>query len=165
MTAGDRVRPLEKQDLPELVRLCREHADFERAAWSEHEREASLEALLIASDSAWCWVVEVAGQLAGFASACLELSTWDARRYLHLDCLYLRADYRDQGWGRGLIERVAATALEQGAVNLQWQTPIWNDGAARFYDRLGARSAEKLRFTLDRDACTRLLADDEGGSG
>ncbi len=152
-----RIRPLERGDLPELVTLCREHADFERASWSDHEREPELKTLLLDSDDAHCLVVEAPGELAGFASASLELSTWDARRYLHLDCLYLRAPYRSQGLGRTLVEHVARLALALGAVNLQWQTPIWNDDAARFYERLGARSTQKLRFTLDRASCSRLL--------
>jgi hypothetical protein len=31
---------------------------------------------------------------------------------------------------------------------VQWQTPAWNEGAIRFYDRIGAVSKEKLRFFL-----------------
>lgn len=153
------MRALERGDLGGLVELCREHARYERASWSDHEREQKLEALFLGSGSARCWVVEAPDELAGFASANLELSTWDAGHYLHLDCLYLRAAYRGEGLGQALMEHVARAALELGAVNLQWQTPVWNDGAARFYERLGAGAAEKLRFTLSPEACARLLAE------
>ncbi len=119
-------------------------------------------ALFLGSGSARCWVADGSDQLAGFASVNLELSTWDAGHHLHLDCLYLRAAYRGRGWGRALVERVARGALELGAVNLQWQTPIWNDRAVGFYQRLGAEAAKKLRFTLGRDACSRLLAEEPG---
>ncbi len=159
MTTATEIRPLERADLPELVDLCREHARYERARWTEDAgREARLGRLLLDSDGADCWVAEVrAGRLAGFASASFELSTWDARHYLHLDCLYLREPYRGHGVGRALIERVAQTALDQGAVNLQWQTPPWNGGAVRFYERLGAEALEKLRFSLDSEGCRRLV--------
>lgn len=97
--------------------------------------------------------------LAGFASARLELSTWDAGRYLHLDCIYLRPNDRGGGLGRELIAEVARAAVELGAVNLQWQTPSWNEGAVRFYRRLGASAVEKLRFTLSPEQCSVLLDD------
>ena len=91
------IRALERRDLADLVTLCREHADYERASWSEYERTEKLAALFLDSERAWCWVVEGTDELAGFASASLELSTWDAGHYLHLDCLYLRDAYRGRG--------------------------------------------------------------------
>lgn len=165
MNSKARIRPLERHDLADLIALCREHADYEKAPWSEHPRREKLEAIFFRSDRAWCWVVDADDELAGFASASLELSTWDAGFYLHLDCLYLRGPYRGRGLGWALVERVARVPLERGAVNVQWQTPVWNRDAARFYRRLGAGVAEKLRFTLDRDACARLLGElPDGGA-
>lgn len=151
------VRRLEERDLPELVELCREHAAYERAPWVEKERIAALKNLFLTSDGTRCWVLEAPEELAGFASASLELATWDAQRYLHLDCLYLREEYRGQGLGQALIESVAQAALEMGAANLQWQTPEWNEGAERFYLRLGAVAQKKLRFTLSPGGCAQLM--------
>ena len=162
MTEASRLRPLERRDLGELVQLCREHAEFERAAGPINAQREALGALFLDSDRARCWVVECEGNrdgvLTGYATAGFELCTWQGGHYLHLDCLFLRAAYRGQGWGRRLVEAVAELAIETGAVDVQWQTPAWNAGAARFYKRLGAHAQEKLRFTLDREACVRLLA-------
>ncbi len=154
------VRAVEKRDLPAMIELCREHAAYERAEFVEREREAQLAELVLRSDRIRCWVVDTPNGLAGFAVVSLELSTWDAGRYLHLDCLYLREEHRGQRWGRVLMQYAARTALEWGAVNLQWQTPTWNDGAARFYERLGASAREKLRFTLLPSDCAKLAGED-----
>jgi RimJ/RimL family protein N-acetyltransferase len=43
---------------------------------------------------------------------------------------------------------VTAEARALGLTEVQWQTPSWNEGAIRFYDRLGARARAKTRFTL-----------------
>ena len=159
------IRALEPGDLPDLVELCREHAAYERAPFADSdEREAGLAALFLARPEALdapgagarCWVVEEAGELVGFATANLELSTWDAGRYMHLDCLYLREGHRGRGLGLALMKQVARAALEAHAVELQWQTPSWNVDAVRFYRRLGASSKDKLRFTLDRAGCALL---------
>ncbi len=149
-------RPIGERDLDELVDLCREHAAYERAAFVERADHARALGALLAAEDAFAWVVEGTGELAGFATAFLERSTWDAARFLHMDCLYLRPAYRGRGLGRRLMGEVARTARERGAVNLQWQTPVWNEGAVRFYRRLGGGDAEKQRFTVAGDALEAL---------
>jgi len=156
MSATPTPRRLERRDLPDLIRLCREHAAYERSTWTEYDRLERLQALLIDSAEAGCWVVDGEGELAGFATVALQLSTWDAGRYLYLDCLYLRPAYRGRGLGRALMREVARRAVELGALEVQWQTPSWNADAVRFYDRLGAGRAEKLRFTLRPEECAEL---------
>ena len=152
----NRIRQLTRRDIPELIQLCREHAAFERAEWVEGDREERLATLLLDTPSAHAFVAEGRGELAGFATANLELSTWDARQYLHLDCLYLREAYRGLGLGRGFLEEIARVAVESGAANLQWQTPAWNRDAVEFYEAMGATSKEKLRFTLGLEGCAKL---------
>lgn len=65
-----------------------------------------------------------------------------------MDCLFLAADHRGGGLGALLVEAVVAEARRLGLEEVQWQTPAWNEGAVRFYHRLGARAREKLRFSL-----------------
>ncbi len=166
------IRRLEERDLGELARLCAEHAAYERAPRPAVADDAAgperLGELFLRRAHALCLVAELPQgepaqhRLGGFASAFLERSTWDAGRYLHLDCLYLREPYRGRGLGRRLMQGIARAAVNLKAVNLQWQTPEWNAGAAAFYGRLGAGSQAKLRFTLDADACAALLADPQG---
>lgn len=150
------IRRLEERDLIEFVQLCREHADYEQSVWVERDRLVALRTLLLSSDQTPCWIVEAPGELGGFAAAALERSTWDAGHYLHLDGIYLRPNYRGRGLGRRLMAVVASAATGLRAINLQWQTPIWNSGAARFYERLGAVAKEKLRFTLSAQQCLEL---------
>lgn len=156
MTSSPSPRRLTRADLPALVDLCREHARFENAPWYDYDRISDLASLFLMTDDAWCWVVDGEDRLDGFASAFLERSTWSAGRYLHMDCLFLRPNVRGRGLGRALLAEVARIAVDRGALEVQWQTPEWNGAAIRFYDRLGATSAEKLRFTLDIESCRRL---------
>ncbi|MFJ3973991.1 GNAT family N-acetyltransferase [Streptomyces sp. NPDC090021] len=65
-----------------------------------------------------------------------------------MDCLYLAAAARGQGLGAALVDGVTGLARELGLEQVQWQTPEWNEGAIRFYDRLGAASDPEFRYTL-----------------
>ena len=135
-------------DLPALARLCSAHALYEGAeppAPGQAERLAHL--LFTAPPRLRCVVAADGEELVGYATWSLECSTWRAAEYAHLDCLYLEEAQRGRGLGRALLERVAARAAAAGATHLEWQTPAWNAGAIRFYERLGAVGRDKKRFT------------------
>jgi len=103
------------------------------------------------------WVVEQCGRLVGYATASQEFSTWDATSFLHLDCLYLREEARGTGLGRQLVLEIACLACHLGCVNVQWQTPEWNERAIRFYQRLGAIGKQKVRFVFAGEAFDTFL--------
>ena len=47
-----------------------------------------------------------------------------------------------------MMAAVQHRAQMLGCEAMQWQTPVWNEGAIRFYDRLGATRLAKQRYTL-----------------
>lgn len=143
------LRPVRRGDVDALAALCVEHAAYERCHLSNDDGRARRlhRALFQPSPRLWAWVVVRDGELVGFASASLEYSTWQARDYLHLDCLYLRSDLRGQGWGSRLLEHVVEQARRLDCGEVQWQTPPWNEKAIAFYEAKGATGRPKLRFT------------------
>lgn len=151
------VRPAETVDLADIVLLCGEHARYELADFDPVGKQDALNTA-ISQGRVTLWVAECASGLVGYASATREFSTWQAKDYLHLDCLYLRDAVRGQGIGARLVAAVKHYAAEQGINEMQWQTPMWNVKARRFYCRLGATETEKTRFRmavgsdLDEDA-------------
>lgn len=144
------VRPARPADLPQVAGLAAEHAAYERAAPPPGDLADRLATLLFAGSASrlHCLVAEVGGKVVGYATCSAEVSTQAGREYLHMDCLFLRADHRGGGLGRQLVDAVIALAGRLGLAEVQWQTPPWNTGAIRFYERLGARSSDKLRFKL-----------------
>ena len=81
----------------------------------------------------------------------MDFSTWTGRRFLHLDCLFVRQDCRGSGIGAALLYAVRAYAAARSLSEVQWQTPDWNEDAARFYRRQGASMLRKSRFVLRVD--------------
>jgi len=143
------IRKVRPEDLPELVMLCQEHAEFEQAEYSPHGKEEQLKVHLFGDHPAcFCLVVEMDDALIGYATYSKEFSTWDAGFYIHMDCLFLRPHARNLGIGEQLVERIASEARELHCHGVQWQTPISNTRAIKFYKRLGAVEREKARFYL-----------------
>ncbi|WP_328504488.1 GNAT family N-acetyltransferase [Streptomyces sp. NBC_00457] len=149
MTA--RVRPAEPADLPRVAELAAQHAAYERATPPAPDLAARLAGLLFGTPAPRlrCLVAELpGGELVGYATCAPEISTWEGSEYLHMDCLFLAPGHRGLGLGPLLMDAVVDEARQLGITEVQWQTPAWNEGAVRFYDRLGARAKEKLRYTL-----------------
>lgn len=141
-----RVRPAGCKDLDALVALCAEHAVYEQASSvpaGAHDRLA--QALFAEPRRLLGWVAED-GEPIGYLTATLDFSTWRAREFLHMDCLYVREGYRGVGIGLSLFEALRNHSRTLGVDEIQWQTPDWNMDAARFYRRLGAVEAAKLRY-------------------
>ena len=148
MTNAD-IRWAKPEDLDELVRMCAEHAEYERTSYSTGGKGLALAHMLFAPDARLlCLIAEEGGKVIGYASFSVEVSTWDADRYMHMDCLFLRPEARNKGIGRVLMQRIAQEALAQGVTRMQWQTPSFNVDAIRFYDRLGPEKKEKFRMFL-----------------
>ncbi|KJY39049.1 MULTISPECIES: GNAT family N-acetyltransferase [unclassified Streptomyces] len=144
------VRPARPGDLPRLVELVHEHVAYEKSAPRPADLADRLGPQLFAEGARlWVLLAEAPdGSVAGYAACSAEFAFWDARHYLHMDCLYLAEEARGHGLGAALMDGVAGLARELGLDQVQWQTPDWNEGAIRFYDRLGATGAPKRRYTL-----------------
>jgi GNAT superfamily N-acetyltransferase len=84
-------------------------------------------------------VAERNDEILGFAVFYFGYSTWEARRTLQLEDLYVSADARGHGVGQLLMERLEFIAEENDCCRLEWAVIDWNHAAKRFYESLGAR--------------------------
>lgn len=136
-------------DLAQLVPLCIEHAAFERLPHGLGEHADALAAALDATPARLhAWLALHAGDAVGYATATFDFSTLGGAPYLHMDCLYVRESWRNRAIGKRLWQALHSFALGAGCRVMQWQTPSWNEAAARFYRRLGARETLKRRYEL-----------------
>jgi ribosomal protein S18 acetylase RimI-like enzyme len=145
-----RVRPARPSDLAALEQLIRQHAQYERAEQPRPDIVQKLRQLLFGGNNPrlHCFVAELKGEVIGYATCSVQISTWAAGPYLHLDCLYLADAHRNRGVGPMLMEAVQLFGVRAGLVEMQWQTPTWNEAGIRFYDRLGATKRLKQRYTM-----------------
>ncbi|OJJ14448.1 GNAT family N-acetyltransferase [marine bacterium AO1-C] len=134
-------------DMDALIQLCAEHAAYEKADYDPYGKKEALSMRLFSPPPPlYCLVVEQHEEIIGYATYMKQFSTWDAGYYLYLDCLYLNEKSRGQGLGEQLMQRIKEEAQKLGLSEIQWQTPDFNEGAIRFYHRLGATSKNKERF-------------------
>ena len=152
------IRQAKMNDLDEILQLCAEHAAYEKADYSIEGKSINLSRLLFGPQAPLhCLIVKQGELTLGYATYSFEVSTWDAALYMHMDCLFLRAPYRSLGIGEKLVAIMAKEAQQKQCNIMQWQTPIFNERAIKFYHRIGATSKEKLRLYLDTESMKNLI--------
>jgi GNAT superfamily N-acetyltransferase len=155
-----KVRPATPADVPVILRFVRELAAFEREPDAVTATEPMLAAALFGEHpAAEAVLAEREGEPLGFALFFHNFSTWEGRRGLYLEDLYVTPAARGQGAGAALLRHLAALAVARGCARFEWSVLDWNEGAIAFYRAMGAVGQDE--WTVQRvsgDALARLAA-------
>lgn len=152
------IRAATVADIPVILQLIHELAEYERAPNDVVATEADLQkALFGAQPAAEVLLGEEAGEPVCFALFFHSFSTWVGRRGLYLEDLFVRPEVRGKGYGKALLVRLAEIAQERGCGRMEWAVLDWNEPAIKFYRKLGARPNEEWTiFRLTRDGIASL---------
>jgi GNAT superfamily N-acetyltransferase len=133
------LRTATPADVPQILALIRELAEYEKALDQVVATEANLTEDLFGPRPV-CEAVmgDVDGAVQGFALFFHNYSTWVGRRGVYLEDLYVRPAARGCGLGKALFQRVAQIASERGCQRMDWMVLDWNTSAHEFYKRMGA---------------------------
>ena len=137
------IRPGQKSDVPEILKLIHELAHFEK----EPEAVKTTEEDLLRdgfSDTPFfhTLILEDEGKVQGMALYFFNWSTWEGRPSLYLEDLYVRESGRGKGFGRSLLIKLAQIAVEKNCARFEWEVLDWNQKARDFYHQLGAKYME-----------------------
>nr|WP_306437109.1 GNAT family N-acetyltransferase [Bordetella genomosp. 9] len=137
------IRPATPQDIPGILGLMRELAEYEKLLDIFKATDDSLRASLFGrTPSAECLVAQRTDEqepaLLAYAIWFHNYSSFLSRRGLYLEDVYVRADQRGQGIGGALLRQLAAIAVERGCGRFEWTVLDWNQTAIDFYESLGA---------------------------
>jgi GNAT superfamily N-acetyltransferase len=130
------IRPAVEADVPELVAMVRELADFENLSDQVSITEEGLARTLFGPEAmAQDWVVEEGGALVGHALWYRTFSTFLGKTGIWLEDIYIRPEHRRQGYASEILTRLR----QETEGRLEWEVLEWNVPAMDFYERLGAR--------------------------
>ncbi|MBS0448370.1 MAG: GNAT family N-acetyltransferase [Proteobacteria bacterium] len=154
------LRGAEPRDVPAIVGLIRELADFEQLTHLVEVTPERLHPQLFGSKpAAEALVAEVDGAVVAFALYFTNFSTFLARPGLYLEDLYVQPERRSLGIGQALLTRLAQLAVERGCGRFEWSVLDWNANAIRFYERMGATVMPEWRVCrVTGDALRQLGA-------
>jgi len=144
------VRRAARSDGPRIIELDRELARFEKLRPPDDGEAARLLSWIFDSAKLEAFVAELDGRVEGIALFYeTPGSTFRARPFLYLEDLVVSEAARSRGAGEALMAALAEEALKRNAWRLEWAVLDWNVRAIKFYERLGAKPNDWLRYGLD----------------
>jgi GNAT superfamily N-acetyltransferase len=156
------IRTAAPQDVPAILTMVRELAEYERAPHEVIATEAKLRTALFGENPAVYALIaenDETGEAVGFAMWFLNFSTWLGQHGVYLEDLYVKPHARGDGHGRALLTRLAQIAVERGCGRVEWAVLDWNEPSIGFYKSLGALPMDEWTiFRLTGDALSRLAA-------
>jgi GNAT superfamily N-acetyltransferase len=153
------VREIRPDDVPAVVALVRELAEYEKAADEALMTEEQLHAALFGeSPKLFGHVAEVGGQVVGMAVWFLNFSTWRGTHGVYLEDLYVQPEHRGSGLGRELLRTLAEVCVEQGYSRLEWSVLDWNTPSIDFYRAAGAVPMDEWTVFRLTDGALRTFA-------
>ena len=97
-----------------------------------------------------------------FALFFYNFSTFLGKPGIYLEDLYVKSDFRGNGFGRKMLAHIAGLAKERNCGRFEWSVLDWNAPAIRTYDRLNARPMKEwILYRLTGDALEKLAQEDK----
>lgn len=157
------IRPAIAKDIPDLLTLIPQKADFDGCPHAVEATAEKLEATLFSqSPLAHVLLVEnPTGSMktpVGFASYHFTYSTFLAQPTLWLDDLFVQSDYRNQAIGTQLIQALCQIAIQHSCGRIDWTVDVNNAAGIRFYQRMGGQLQTQVHLCrLNQPAIEAVL--------
>jgi GNAT superfamily N-acetyltransferase len=137
------IRPAQPHDLPDIARLIRALAEYERLSDAVKFDEAAMgEHLFGPRPYAEVLLAEDAGHVVGFALFYANYSTFVGKPGIFLEDLFVEPAHRGRGHGKALFTAVAQLAVKRGCGRMEWSVLTWNAPSIAFYESMGAKALD-----------------------
>ncbi len=145
------IRKTESADIPHILAMIREFAEFEHLAQFCEVTEESLREVLFSKNAFVESLIAVADQTPiGYAIFFPYFASFRGQRGFYLEDIYLKPDFRKIGLGEKMLAEIARIGKEQGFTRIDFQVLKDNQNAVNFYQKLGAiedESETHFKFT------------------
>lgn len=131
-------RYAERKDVPLILQFIKDLAEYEKMLEEVVADEATLEEWIFDQKKAEVLFAMENGKEVGFALFFHNFSTFLDRAGLYLEDLFVLPEYRGKGYGKQLLKKLAAIAVERKCGRLEWWCLDWNQPSIDFYLSLDA---------------------------
>ena len=127
-----------RKDIPLILQFIRDLAEYEKLLDEVVADESTLEEWIFDQKKAEVIFAMKEGKEIGFALFFHNFSTFSGRAGLYLEDLFVLPEYRGKGYGKQILQKLAAIAVQRKCGRLEWWCLDWNQSSIDFYLSLGA---------------------------
>lgn len=147
------IQAVKPHEVKTFLRLIHALAEYEKMAHLVKNTEEKLHKMLFEDKLIQGRLIKVDGVDVGFIIYYFNYSSFEGRKGLYLEDLYLEPAYRKQGIGKKVFEYLASEAVRNDCARFEWVCLDWNTPALNFYQKLGAKTLnEWVIHRLDQEA-------------
>ncbi len=84
-------------------------------------------------------IAEIKGEAIGYAIYYPVFASFSVKANVHIEDLFIKPMYRNQGYGRDFFNKLVEMIKEEGYYKLEWSCLDWNTPSIEFYKRIGAK--------------------------
>ena len=128
----------EEVDCTLILRFIRGLADYEKMSDQVVATEELLREWIFVKKKAEVLFICVDDKEVGFALFFHNFSTFLGRAGIYLEDLFVLPEYRNKGYGKALLKKLAQITVSRGCGRLEWACLDWNKPSIEFYKSLGA---------------------------
>ena len=132
-----------KEDTTIILQFIKELAEYEKMLDEVVATEDLLNEWLFNKKTAEVIFALEDGVEVGFALFFHNFSTFLGKAGIYLEDLYVKPEYRNRGYGKGLIKKLAEIAVERDCGRLEWSCLDWNQPSIDFYLSLGGEAMDE----------------------
>jgi GNAT superfamily N-acetyltransferase len=137
------IREGRKEDLPRVLELVKELAEYEKASNEVINTVALMEKEGFGPNPVFgFFVCENGNGIVGLSLYYWRYSTWKGKR-LYLEDIIVTESERGKGLGKILFDRTMEKALEENCSGMMWQVLDWNEPAINFYKKYGTQMSQE----------------------
>lgn len=131
-------RYAKRDDISLILQFIKDLAAYEKMINEVVADEKTLEEWIFDKQKAEVIFAVVDDEEIGFALFFYNFSTFLGRAGIYLEDLFVKPEYRGKGYGKAILKKLAAIAVERGCGRLEWWCLDWNKPSIDFYLSLGA---------------------------
>lgn len=134
-----KIRLARPKDVPAIIFLMREFAEYEKLLDSFEITEEKLSNVLFGNDSfVQALVAEFEKHICAYAIFYPNFSTFRGQLGMYLEDIFILREFRRLAIGERMLRKIAGIAARRGFERIDFQVLDWNESAIGFYERLGA---------------------------
>ena len=140
------VRPAERSDSNEILRLINELAEFEKLAPPDSNGKRRLINDAFSEKPLFnVLLAESNNNILGYAFYFFTYSSFLARKTLYLEDIFISQEFRNKGIGKLFFKNLLKIAKKNKCGRMEWVVLDWNKNAIEFYTKLGAEELKEWK--------------------
>lgn len=146
MKNNPQILPARMTDVPQIVALIREFADFENLSEFCEVTEIRLTDAMFGENACVEGLMAFADEKPiGYALFYENFASFRGQRGIYLEDLYVKPEFRGRKIGEAFLVKLAEIAKSRNFERIDFLVLDWNEPAIKFYEKLGAKRDESER--------------------